>query len=132
LKIFNFIFNKNKTITTTIIIKSTVIINNNNRDNDEPVSFFLGGNNGVIYYINEKFQCIESTNVYKPILSLNIFEKQGIFLAITEDMSLHEFEFRKDGKLFQIVNVCFKKYIYIYIIYKRKKIYLIIIKNKKY
>jgi intraflagellar transport protein 140 len=75
------------------------------RDNDEPVSFFLGGNNGVIYYINEKFQCIESTNVYKPILSLNIFEKQGIFLAITEDMSLHEFEFRKDGKLFQIVNL---------------------------
>jgi len=75
------------------------------RENDEPVSFFLGGNNGIIYYINEKFQCIESTNISKPILSLNLFEKQGIFLAITEDMSLYEFELRKDGKLFQIVNL---------------------------
>lgn len=78
---------------------------NNNRDNDESIAFFLGGNNGIIYYVNEKFQCIESTNVYKPILSLKLFEKQGIILAITEDMSLFEFEFRKDGKLFQIAKV---------------------------
>jgi len=75
------------------------------RNNDESISFFLGGNNGIIYYINEKFQCIESTNVYKPILSLKLFEKQGIILAITEDMTLFEFEFRKDGKLFQIAKL---------------------------
>ncbi|ORX53869.1 WD40 repeat-like protein [Piromyces finnis] len=75
------------------------------RDNDENISFFLGGNNGIIYYVNDKFQCIESTNVYKPILSLKLFEKQGIILAITEDMSLYEYEFRKDGKLFQIAKL---------------------------
>ncbi|ORX82074.1 hypothetical protein BCR32DRAFT_327034 [Anaeromyces robustus] len=75
------------------------------RDKDENIAFFLGGNNGIIYYINEKFQCIESTNIYKPILSLKYFENQGIILAITEDMSLFEFEFRKDGKLFQIAKL---------------------------
>jgi len=75
------------------------------RDNNEPVSLFLGGNNGIIYYINEKFQCIESTNINKPILSLKLFESQGIILAITDDMSLFEFECRKDGKLFQIAKL---------------------------
>jgi len=82
------------------------------RDNEETIAFFLGGNNGIIYYVNEKFQLIESTNVYKSVLSLKLFEKQGIILAITEDMSLYEFEFRKDGKLFQIAKVRFIIFIY--------------------